>query len=156
MAALSKVFFDTSVLVGGAIQLGEGSLACHRVLDAVAEGRLREPITAWHCCLELFSVLTRLPQEYRLDAADALRLLEEEVLARFEVLALPSQEQGPFLRRAVSEQATGGRIYDAHVGHVALAAGCSVVVTENLRHFRALARHGVEVLGAAELAARIG
>lgn len=129
MAALSQVFFDTSVLVGGAIQGGEESLACHRVLDAVAEGRLRQPVSAWHCCLELFSVLTRLPPEYRLDAADAMRLLEEEVLARFDVLALPATEHGPVLRRAVLEQATGERIYDAHVGHVALRAGCSVVVT---------------------------
>lgn len=96
MAALSRVFFDTGILVGGTIELGDSSQACHRVLDAIAEGRLREPVTAWHCCLELFSVLTRLPQEYRLDPADALRLLEKELLARFEVLALPSGERGPF------------------------------------------------------------
>jgi hypothetical protein len=52
--------------------------------------------------------------------------------------------------------AAGGRIYDAHLGAIALAGDCTTVVTENLRHFRALERHGVEVIGAGELVRRLG
>lgn len=153
--ALSRVFFDTSVLIGGMVEWGDAAADCHRALDAVAEGRVGEPATAWHCCLEVFSVLTRLPQEYRVDAPDALRLVEEEVIARFAVLALPEERRRDLLRRAVLDGVTGGRIYDAHLGEIALAGGCAAVVTENLRHFRALERQGVEVMGAAELARRL-
>lgn len=151
---VSRVFFDTSVLIGGMVELGESSISCHRALDAVAEDRIDEPTTAWHCCLEVFSVLTRLPQEYRVEPPDALRLVEEEVIGRFRVVALPETRRRDLLRRAVRDGATGGRIYDAHLGEIALAADCATVVTENLRHFRALERHGVEVIGAAELARR--
>lgn len=38
--------------------------------------------TAWHCCLEVYSVATRLPPEFRIRPADAARLLQEEVFAR--------------------------------------------------------------------------
>jgi hypothetical protein len=68
LAVVKGVFFDTSVLLAGLIDLGEPSVAAIPLLDAVAKGRLREPRTAWHCCLELYSVATRLPEEYRLPA----------------------------------------------------------------------------------------
>jgi hypothetical protein len=35
--------------------------------------------TAWHCCLEFFSVATRLPPEFRVSPRDAATLVEEEV-----------------------------------------------------------------------------
>lgn len=65
MARLKDVFFDTSVLVAGMVDLGAGSQGALTVLDAVADGRVDDPKTAWHCCLEFFSVTTRLPEEYR-------------------------------------------------------------------------------------------
>jgi hypothetical protein len=37
----------------------------------------------WHCCLELYSVTTRLPEEYRLEPEVALRFLREEIFPRF-------------------------------------------------------------------------
>lgn len=154
---MRRIFFDTSVLVGGIVELGASSEACQRLLDGVAEERLgAEPATAWHCCLEVFSVLTRLPQEYRVEPPDALRIVEAEVLDRFVVLALPETARRELLRRAVFEGAVGGRIYDAHLGGIALAGECSAVVTENLRHFRSLERQGVEVVSSAELLARLG
>lgn len=153
---MTRIFFDTSVLVGGMVELGPSSQACQRLLDLVAENRLEgEPATAWHCCLEVFSVLTRLPQEYRVEPPEALRLVEEEVIGRFTVLVLPGEQRRDLLRRAVLEGAVGGRIYDAHLGGIALAARCSTVVTENLRHFRVLERHGVAVTSAAALLARL-
>jgi len=44
-------------------------------MHAVAAGRVEKPATAWHCCLEFFSVATRLPPEYRVTPADAVTLL---------------------------------------------------------------------------------
>jgi hypothetical protein len=61
-----SIFFDTSVLVAGLIDFGPQSAPAQRLLHAVAEKKLTSPATAWHCCLEFFSVATRLPAEYRL------------------------------------------------------------------------------------------
>ena len=68
-----SVFLDTSVLVAGLIDLGPQSAAPHLLLHAVAERRVAPASTAWHCCLEFFSVTTRLPAEFRLTPMDALR-----------------------------------------------------------------------------------
>lgn len=153
---VSKVFLDTSVLVGGLIDLGEASSPAQRLMTGVAEGRLRETLTAWHCCLEFYSVATRLPAEFRLAPHEALVLIEEEILARIEIRQLPEKGWRPFLRSAQQERVAGGRIYDAHVAEVARLAGARVVVTDNRRHFTSLLRYGIEVLTAAELAEERG
>jgi predicted nucleic acid-binding protein len=151
VARLTGVYFDTSVLVAGMVDLGDASEPAMAALDAVAEGRILDPRTAWHCCLEFFSVTTRLPEEYRLDPATALRLLTEEIMARFEVDHLPAGAYGEFLAAAVGEGVAGGRIYDAHIGEIARRAGSPLVVTDNRRHFTPLLRHGIRVLTPAEL-----
>lgn len=152
MAALTPAFLDTSVLVAGLIEIGEASEFPQRIMAAIAGGRVRHPVTAWHCCLELYSVATRLPEEFRLAPEDALRLLQEEVLARFEVRQLPEQARLPFLRTIEHERIVGGRVYDAHIAEIARLAGAKAVITDNRRHFSSLARHGIEVLSAEEFA----
>lgn len=153
MALVSGAFLDTSVLLAGLIEMGPASRHAQRVMDAVAEGRLRQPRTAWHCCLEFYSVSTRLPEELRLDASDALRLLEEEIVGRFQVVSLPAGERRAFLQAAAREGVVGGRVYDAHIGEIARRAGSPLVLTDNPRHFASLTRHGVRVLTSADFAA---
>ena len=48
------------------------------------------------------------------------------------------------------EGTAGGRIYDSHIADVARAAGASVIVTDNRRHFLAALRHGIRVETPAE------
>jgi len=43
-------------------------------------------------------------------------------------------------------------LHDAHIAEIARLSGAKVVVTDNRRHFLALARHGIRVLGAEEFA----
>ena len=64
------------------IEFGRSSHHALLLMDAVADGRIECPLTAWHCCLEFYSVTTRLPEEYRLDPETALRFLREEIFAR--------------------------------------------------------------------------
>jgi predicted nucleic acid-binding protein len=155
MAVVKDVFFDTSVLLAGLIDLGAPSRNAGPLLDAVAKGRIRHPQTAWHCCLEVYSVATRLPEEFRLTPADALTLIEEEILQRFAVLDLPTRSRGAFLKLCAREGIRGGRLYDAHVAEIARSARASVVVTDNQRDFAVLERHGIPVLDAAGLRARL-
>ncbi|HEY0555688.1 MAG TPA: PIN domain-containing protein [Thermoanaerobaculia bacterium] len=156
MAGLRDVFFDTSVLIAGIIDFGRGPHHALLLMDAVADGRIESPLTAWHCCLEFYSVTTRLPEEYRLDPEVALQLLREEVLARFSVHDLPSELREEFLVSTVGEGTMGGRIYDAHIAEIARQAGARLVATENRRHFTPLLRHGIRVLVSAELANELG
>jgi predicted nucleic acid-binding protein len=155
LALVKGIFFDTSVLLGGLIELRSPQEAAHRIMEAVADGRVSRPKTAWHCCLEFYAVSTRLPEEVRLSPTDSLRLIEEEIFRRFAIRELPAGARLGFLKRAVAERAAGGRVYDAHIAEIALRAWARLVATENVRHFSALRSQGVEILGAEELADRL-
>lgn len=152
MALVGPVFFDTSVFVSGLLGLGAPAGAAEKLLRSAADGRLRRVRTAWHCCLEFFAVVTRLPEEYRLAPADAVRLIRDDILAHFDVLQLPAAERPLFLDEAARERVAGGRIYDAHLARIARRAGVKTVVTENLRHFLAMERFSIAVLDSASCA----
>jgi predicted nucleic acid-binding protein len=147
------VFFDTSVLLAGLIDLGPQSAPAQSLMHAVAEKRLAAPGTAWHCCLEFYSVATRLPPEFRLTPEDAVRLVEEEVFGRLAVHDLPPGDRRPMLRLLADDRVTGGRIYDVHIAEVARSAGARLIVTDNRRHFLAALRHGLRVETPAEFLA---
>jgi len=147
------VFLDTSVLVPGLIDFGPQSARAHSLLHAVAEKTVAPASTAWHCCLEFYSVSTRLPVEYRLAHSDAARLIEEEIFARMSVHDLPGPDRLPLLRAAAHDGIGGGRVYDAHIAEVARAAKASVIVTDNRRHFLAALRYGIRVETPAEFLA---
>lgn len=147
------VFLDTSVLLAGLVDFGPQSAPAQSLLHAVAEKTVSSAGTAWYCCLEFYSVATRLPPEYRLTAADAALLVHDEIISRMSVHDLPAADRGPFLRTAAQDATAGGRIYDAHIAEIARAAGATIVVTDNRRHFIAALRHGMRVETPAEFLA---
>ena len=149
------VFLDTSVLLAGLVDFGPQSAPAQSLLHLAAEQRLDRPATAWHCCLEFFSVVTRLPPEFRVAPADALTLLQAEVFARMTVHDLPPGERLPMLRAAARDAIVGGRVYDAHIAEVARAANAEVVVTDNRRHFLSALRYGLRVETPAEFLAAL-
>jgi predicted nucleic acid-binding protein len=149
------VFLDTSVLLAGLIDFGPQSAPAQSLMHAVAESRVADPSTAWHCCLEFFSVATRLPPEFRIEPSDASRLIEEEVFARMAVQDLPPRDRRTLLDGAARDQIAGGRIYDAHIAEMARAAGAEVIVTDNRRHFLSALRYGMRVETPPEFLARL-
>lgn len=140
-----SVFLDTSVLLAGLIDFGPQSAPAQSLVHAIAEGRVKDAGTAWHCCLEFFSVATRLPPEYRLMPADALTLLREEVFGRMAIHDLPAGDRLPALQAAVQDGVAGGRIYDSHIAEIARAASARVIVTDNRRHFLSALRYAMRV-----------
>ena len=90
-------FLDTSVLLAGLIDFGPQSAPAQSLLHAIAEKRVTGAGTAWHCCLEFYSVATRLPPEFRLTPDDAWVLLREEVFTRLSVSDLPADERAAAL-----------------------------------------------------------
>jgi predicted nucleic acid-binding protein len=150
-----STFFDTSVLLAGLIDFGPQSAPAQSLLHLVAEGQIEKPATAWHCCLEFYSVATRMPAEYRLTPHDAALLLTDEIFARMAVHDLPSTGRQPLLHAAARDGIVGGRIYDAHIAEVARSAGARVIVTDNRRHFLSALRHGIKVETPSEFLATI-
>jgi predicted nucleic acid-binding protein len=151
-----SVFLDTSVILAGLVDFGPQSAPAQSLMHAVAEKRIPAPATAWHCCLEFFSVATRLPPEFRIAPADAVTLLEEEVFARMSVHDLPDADRLAMLRGAARDAIAGGRIYDSHIADVARAAGARVIVTDNRRHFLSALRYDLRVETPAEFLVHLG
>ena len=54
-----SVFLDTSVILAGLIDFGPQSAPSQSLMHAVAEKRIQDAATSWHCCLEFFSVAPR-------------------------------------------------------------------------------------------------
>ena len=140
-----SVFLDTSVILAGLIDFGPQSAPAQSLLHAVAEKHVTDVATAWHCCLEFYSVATRLPPEFRVSPADAITLLDEEVFARMTVQDLPASNRLAMLRAAAHDAVAGGRIYDSHIAEIARLSGARVVVTDNRRHFISALRYDLRV-----------
>jgi predicted nucleic acid-binding protein len=151
---VKKVFLDTNVFVSGLLDVSADS-ACRLILEGLEARRLRSCVTAWHCCLEFFSVTTRLPPEYRLSPEAAITLLTEHVFDRVQVEGLPVEEGIPWLKRLGASEVRGGLIYDAHLAQIAQRAGCALLVTSNVADFRQVAPHGIEILTPRQFTARI-
>ena len=150
-----SVFLDTSVLLAGLIDFGPQSAPAQSLMHAVAEKRVPAPATAWHCCLEFYSVATRLPPEFRLTPSDASLLLDEEVFSRMTVHELPAAERMLMLKTVARDGIAGGRVYDAHIAEIARAAGVSVIVTDNRRHFMSALRYDMRVQTPTEFVASL-
>lgn len=150
-----SVFLDTSVLLAGLIDFGPQSAPAQSVMHSVAEQRVENAATGWHCCLEFFSVATRLPPEFRITPADACLLLDQEVFARFAVHDLPHSARLGMLQAAARDGVAGGRIYDTHIAETARAANATVIVTDNRRHFLSALRYGIRVETPAEFVAAL-
>ncbi|MDX1583426.1 MAG: hypothetical protein R3338_07490 [Thermoanaerobaculia bacterium] len=151
---VEDLFFDTSVLLTGMIDFGRQSESALILMDLVAGGD-DKPMTAWHCCLEFFSIATRLPEEYRLTTADATLILLEEILGRFSIRDLPTRSRRSFVDTLPRDSISGGQIFDAHIAEIARHSGAGAIVTENRRDFVTLLRHGIPVINTQEVMERL-
>ena len=151
---MKKAFLDTNIFVSGLLEVSADS-ACRDILVALGNRRLRFCVTAWHCCLEFFSVTTRLPPDYRLSAEAAVALLTEHVFNRLEVVDLPVEDAVRWLKSHATSEIRGGLIYDAHLAQIAARSGCAALVTQNIADFRQVAPPGIEVLSPRQFADRV-
>jgi len=147
---MKRPFFDTSILLAGLIDFGAPSVAPIQILDRIANRQIHDASTAWHCCLEFYSVATKLPEEYRLTPDVAQEFVDEEIMGRLGIEILDRADQRQFFREATRNTIRGGRIYDFHIGTVALVHQTSAIITENKKHFLNFERQAIDVLSASE------
>lgn len=116
-----ELLVDTSVAVALCVADHEGRASSRRVVEGRRIG------LAGHAAWETFSVLTRLPPPARLSPAVARRVL----MANFPFTRFLGQtESGALLERLEVLGISGGSIYDALVGSVAVAAGVPLVTRD--------------------------
>lgn len=110
---MSRLAFDTSAAVPFLVR----SHTAHAEVRAHAAGR--EPVLTAHSLAETYSVLTRLPGDARVAAADAVRLIDGNFS---DVLTIPDAEVRALPAVLAPLDIAGGAVHDALVGLAARAA----------------------------------
>lgn len=102
-------------------------------------------VVAGHAVTETYSVLTRVPPQFRLDPVETMDLIRIDFLERATVAALPGADYVTALMSFAERGIAGGRIYDAIIATTAIVAGASVLLTFNERDFAGLVP-GLEIV----------
>jgi len=125
-------FFDTSVLVA--------AVTVQHIHHApslkayVGEHKERAGCAA-HSLAEVYSTLTRLPGNQRMERDQAL-LVVGEIRDRCKAVVLEAEEYYSVIAEAAAEGIVGGTIYDALIARCALKARATTIYTWNVEHFR--------------------
>lgn len=126
-------------MVAGVCLWHEHQVAAARAIERRL-GKGKSLAVAGHALLEAYAVLTRLPQPYRLAAADAWHLLSENFASRASIVACDGGTYVPLLSNLASAGVTGGRTYDALIAATLASAGSMEFLTLNPKHFDRLQR----------------
>jgi len=133
-----QVFFDTSVLVAAFVQdhphYAQALPALRRVGASKDHGFI-----STHSIAEVYTTLTRLPVQPRIHPAEAARIVTDNILGHFEVVALFKEDYLAALSSVQLGGWPGPRIYDALLLVAAAKCNAERVYTFNLKDFILLA-----------------
>ena len=136
-AAAGRPFLDTNVLVYSFMP-GDASKRekARRIVTRALEKH--DGVISFQVVQEFLNVATRKPQRY-MTQPEAQAYLSQVLLPLCEVFP-----DAPLYSSALSiAEETGWTFYDSLIVGAALAAGCSVLLTEDLQHGRAI--RGMEI-----------
>jgi predicted nucleic acid-binding protein len=133
-----KDFLDTNVLVAACVADHEHHARALPVVQAIHAGRAEGFVSA-HSLLETHSILTRLPRAPRISSMQASRLIADNIVKYFSVVALTGGEYAELSLQLGQNNIVGGKTYDAL--HLACAEKCGAdrIYTFNVRDFAQLA-----------------
>ena len=141
------VFLDTSVLLAGLVDFGPQSAPAQSLLHSCRGAAPREAGDRLALLPRVLFSRDPPPSGISRWRRPMPALLEEEVFAPDDRARSAARASNlPIFRAAARDAIVGGRVYDAHIAEVARAAGATVVVTDNRRHFLLPAlRYGLRV-----------
>jgi predicted nucleic acid-binding protein len=131
-----NVLFDTSVLVAALIEEHPSHSQSLSWLQRVRSLEI-EAFVSTHTIAELYSVLTRIPRQPRINPGLAQRLIVEN-LSDFHQVVLTAEDYQATVSRMVSLNLPGGGIYDGLIAQTALKADVDVLLTLNPNDFTRL------------------
>lgn len=133
-----KVFFDTSVLVASCVRAHPHHARAISVVREAARGGDHGHV-AGHGLSETYAVLTTLPVTPRIGPEAAHRMIADNILECFTVVALTSREHGHLIGSLSESGIVGGATYDAVHAACARKADVDRLYTFNVSHFRRVA-----------------
>lgn len=123
---------DTNVLIAAYCQWHGHHEPSRREIDRRRAGKA-ELVVAAHSLIEMYSVLTRIPQ-WRMSPEDALTLMHSN-LDGVQTVQLAADEVWDTLDQAPHLGIRGGRIHDVLIARCAIRGGATTLLTWNARHF---------------------
>ena len=133
-----KLFFDTSVLVASVVSEHPHHARALPVIRSALSSR-NEGCIAAHALAETYAVLTTLPVSPRIAPEAAQKLVAENLVGRFEVVALSAREYERLIGSLPERGAIGGSVYDVIHLECASKAAADRIYTFNVADFRRLA-----------------
>lgn len=130
-----KILFDTSVLVAGIIESHSEHGRALPYLQRVKNGE-DEGVVSAHSLTEVYSILTRLPLQPRLSAENAQRLITENIVSHFHIVALAEHDYIDLIEHLAKAGTIGGTVYDGIILFVATKVEVDQILTLNERDFR--------------------
>ncbi|MBC5800622.1 MAG: PIN domain-containing protein [Candidatus Eremiobacteraeota bacterium] len=129
---MSRVFFDTSVLLAAFFNEHEHHGASLRALSEVTG---KTGACATHTLAELYATTTRLPGRSRLSTDQALVLIEN-VTKKLQLVHLDGEEYIAAIETAAAAGVSGATVYDALLLACASKVRARIIYTWNVRHFQ--------------------
>jgi predicted nucleic acid-binding protein len=132
---MSRVLFDTNVLIAAMIVNHADHMVCRPWLESVIGGQ-NEGFFSLHSLAETFAIFTRAPlvAGKPLDVDDAYALIQFN-LSLLHGVALEESDYWLVIDRMRRLKLPGGAIYDAIHAQAALKSGADVLLTLNEKHF---------------------
>ena len=129
-----KTYFDSSALIAAFVEEEQYHSRASQALIDVKNG-----FTSTHALAEVFGTLTGGRLALQLTPAEALELIESNVLDRLEILELSLNDYRKALTRSQALGARGGGIFDMLHLQAARKGNARRIFTINVRHFQAFA-----------------
>ena len=130
------IALDSSVLIASVLTWHDEHAAAAAAVARALTSRAGVVIPA-HALFEAYSVMTRMPDAYRVSPRDAEAFLRENFsMAR--IASFPSRSVWPLLARLAGEELGGSITYDAAILAAAQDAGATALLTLNPRDFERL------------------
>ena len=130
-----KTLFDTNTLIAALIETHPHH---SRAWPWLQKARQRDivALVGAHSLAEVYSTLTKLPIYPRISPALAERLILEDIVPHFQIIALDQTDYRTVLHILASHNIEGGATYDALVAHAAYKAQAEKLLTFNVKHFK--------------------
>jgi predicted nucleic acid-binding protein len=130
--------FDTSVLLASLVASHPHHARAMTTVNEVRSERVKGCVAA-HGIVELYAVLTRLPVSPRIGPDAAHRMIRDNVMGNFEIVALTAREQTRLIDAVAKLAITGGSTYDAIHAATARKTKAERLYTFNVDDFRRVA-----------------
>lgn len=133
-----NIFCDTNVFIAAFLEGHEHHSSARPIIDRVTRGTDRGWLAA-HSLAEIYAVLTRLRATSHISSSIAWRLIEENIVGDFKLIALSPAEYRNAIKSFAMQGVEGGQTYDALILAAAIKSRADRIYTFDVQHFQSLA-----------------